>query len=128
MTDYRGGGPELLQGLAEVGAKVAREVVGASPEVAEALGSEIAEQMARMWGGQLIYVPKGIRGQVAALHQQIYDDWTGQNQRALAQKYGISVQHVYVVIKRMHAQFVARNQGDLFEFCIIPGSKSGQSS
>jgi Mor family transcriptional regulator len=127
MANYRGGGPELLAGLAEIGAKVAREVLGASPEQAEAVGSEVAEQMARMWGGQLIYIPMGIRGRVAKLHQNIYEDWTGQNQRALAQKYGVSLQHVYVVIKRVHAQVVARDQGDLFEFCILPGSQSDHS-
>ncbi|MCY1404462.1 Mor transcription activator family protein [compost metagenome] len=118
MTDYRGGGPELLAGLAEIVAKVVKEVLSASDELAEAVGVEVAEQMARMWGGQLIYIPKDVQSRAATLHQNIYDDWTGHNQRALAQKYGVSLPHVYTVIKRVHARVVGRNQPDLFSFDI----------
>ncbi|TEB97099.1 DNA-binding protein, partial [Pseudomonas aeruginosa] len=46
--------------------------------------------------------------------QQLFDEFTGRNQRELAMKHNVTLQFVYRVLKRMRLAFIARNQGDLF--------------
>lgn len=105
---------ELLQTLAEHVALSARETLNISPELAEAHGNEVAMQMATIWGGQQLYMPKGIHVQASKLHQQIFDEWKGRNHREIAMKHNLSLAFVYKVIKRMRLAVVARDQGDLF--------------
>ncbi|HCG0972583.1 TPA: hypothetical protein NJF78_003306 [Pseudomonas aeruginosa] len=50
---------ELLAALADHVAQSAIETLHVNPELAEAHGSEVAAQMAQVWGGQQLYVPKG---------------------------------------------------------------------
>ncbi|MBG5824740.1 hypothetical protein GHW10_30155 [Pseudomonas aeruginosa] len=66
---------ELLAALADHVAQSAIETLHVNPELAEAHGSEVAAQMAQVWGGQQLYVPKGVHVQVSKLHQQLFD-WT----------------------------------------------------
>ncbi|MBC2658326.1 DNA-binding protein [Pseudomonas sp. MSSRFD41] len=105
---------ELLQTLAEHVAQSARDTLDVSPELAEAHGSEVAMLMANVWGGQVLYMPKGIHLQASKLHQQLFDECTGRNQRELARKYNVSLAFVYKVVKRMRLAVIARDQGDLF--------------
>ncbi|MOA58273.1 Mor transcription activator family protein [compost metagenome] len=46
--------------------------------------------------------------------RQIYDDFNGSNQSALARKYGVSLQWVYKIIKAVRKEEIARRQGDMF--------------
>lgn len=105
---------EMLAALADHVAQSAIETLHVSPELAEAHGSEVAAQMAQVWGGQQLYVPKGVSVQASKLHQQLFDEFTGRNQRELAMKHNVTLQFVYRVLKRMRLAFIARNQGDLF--------------
>jgi Mor family transcriptional regulator len=105
---------ELLQTLADHVALSAKETLDISPELAEAHGNEVAMQMATIWGGQQLYMPKGIHIQASKLHQQIFDEWKGRNHREIAMKHNLSLAFVYKVIKRMRLAVVARDQGDLF--------------
>lgn len=105
---------DLLQALADHVAQSAKETLQISDEQAEAHGIEVAMQMASVWGGQQLYIPKGIHLQASKLHQQIFDEWKGRNQREIAMKHGISLAFVYKVIKRMRLAVIARDQGDLF--------------
>lgn len=105
---------ELLQTLADHVAQSAKETLDISPELAEAHGNEVALLMANVWGGQVLYMPKGIHLQASKLHQQIFDEWTGRNQRELAMKHSLSLAFVYKIVKRMRQAVIARDQGDLF--------------
>lgn len=105
---------ELLQALAAHVAESARDTLSISSELAEAHGNEVAMHMAAVWGGQVLYIPKGVHMQASKLHLQIFDEWTGHNQREIAMKHNLSVQFVYKVVKRMRLAVIARNQGDLF--------------
>lgn len=107
-------GSDLLSEAVEPIAKVIRETLGVSPELAEATSVEITTLFAFLWGGQVVYVPKGVFIQASKLHQKIYDDFTGRNHHQVAKKHGVSVQHVYTVVKRMRLAIIARDQGDLF--------------
>ncbi|MBH8611916.1 DNA-binding protein [Pseudomonas mohnii] len=105
---------ELLQTLADHVAQSAKETLHVSDELAEAHGAEVAIQMATVWGGQQVYMPKGIHVQASKLHQQIFDEWKGRNHREIAMKHNISLAFVYRVVKRMRLAVITRNQGDLF--------------
>lgn len=105
---------ELLQALADHVAQSAKDTLDISPELAEAHGNEVAMLMATVWGGQMLYMPKGIHLQASKLHQLLFDEFTGRNQRELARKHNLSLAFVYKVIKRMRLAVVARDQGDLF--------------
>ncbi|MCO7612907.1 Mor transcription activator family protein [Pseudomonas protegens] len=105
---------EFLQTLADHVAQSAKETLGVGPELAEAHGNEVAMLMATVWGGQVLYMPKGIHLQASKLHQQLFDEFSGRNQRELARKHNLSLAFVYKVIKRMRLAIIARDQGDLF--------------
>ena len=105
---------ELLQTLADHVTQSAKETLHVSDELAEAHGIEVAMQMATVWGGQQLYMPKGIHIQASKMHQQIFDEWKGRNHREIAMKYNISLAFVYKVVKRMRQAVIARDQGDLF--------------
>lgn len=108
-------GSDLLSEAVEPIAKVLQESLGVTAEVAEAAAVEVTMLFAHLWGGQVVYIPKGVSIQASKLHQQIYDDWTGHNHPEVASKHGVSVQYVYRVIKRMRKAIIARDQGDLFD-------------
>lgn len=95
-------------------AKVIQESLGVSAEVAEATSVEITTLFAHLWGGQVVYIPKGVSIQTSKLHQQIYDDCNGRNHHEVATKHGVCVQLVYKVVKRMRLAIIAPNQRDLF--------------
>lgn len=107
-------GADLLTEAVEPIAKALRESLGVSEEMAEAASVEVTLLFAHLWGGQVIYIPKGVSIQASKLHQQIYDDFTGRNHHQVATKHNVSVQYVYRVIKRMRAAIIARDQRDLF--------------
>lgn len=113
-NDKRSPAGDLLNDLAEQVSVAARETLGASEDVAGALGTDVAMRMIELWGGQQLYMPKGIRIEAARLHQQIYDDWKGRNHRELVRKYGVSLQFIYRVIKIMRRADLNTRQGDMF--------------
>ncbi len=106
---------DLLNDMAEQTSTAARETLGLSEEIAAALGTDVAMRMVERWGGQQLYMPKGVRIVAARLHQQIYDDWKGRNQRDLVRKYGVSLQFIYRVIKIMRRADLNRRQADMFD-------------
>ncbi|MBD8092018.1 DNA-binding protein [Pseudomonas fluorescens] len=94
-------------------AKVTQESLGVSAEVAEATSVEITTLFAHLWGGQGVYIPKGVSIQTSKLHQQIYDDCNARNHHEVATKHGVCVQLVYKVVKWMRLAIIARKR-DLF--------------
>ncbi|MCF6758290.1 DNA-binding protein [Pseudomonas balearica] len=113
-TANRSAAGDLLNDLAEQVASAAQETLGITEEVASALGTDVAMRMVEQWGGQQLYMPKGIRVEAARLHQQIYEDWKGRNHRDLVRKYGVSLQFIYRVIKIMRRADLNTRQGDMF--------------
>jgi len=71
--------------------------------------------MCTTWGGQQVYFPLGIREELSARDQQIYDEFNGTNQSDLARKYKVSVQWVYKIIERVRMADIAKRQSG-FEF------------
>lgn len=111
MSTIRGG--DLLSETIEPVAKVIQESLDVSAELAEATSVEITTLPAHLWGGQVVYIPKGVSIQTSKLYQQIYDDWKGRNHDEVATKHGVCVQLVYKVVKQMRLAIIAGNQRDL---------------
>lgn len=114
MKKFRSKGPELLIDLADHAAAALKEKTQLDKEACDQLGQEIAIRMAFNWGGQIVYFPEGHQLKVAELHLKIYNRFDGTNQAELATEFGISLQHVYRVLKAVHAEEIAERQGGLF--------------
>jgi len=104
--------PELLRDL---GNAVADSLTGAGvdPGLARAAAESAAELVRELYGGQLVYVPKGHSMQTRRRWQALWDEFDGSNQMALARKYGMSYQRVYRVLKIMQEQHRKRVQAEL---------------
>lgn len=99
--------------IADLSAKLAESLAanGIGMDIAAEIGSEVSDKVAEHWGGQNIYFPFDLAPRRNA---QIYAEFTGDNQDRLAAKYGVSLQHIYRVIKIQKAAELASRQGGLF--------------
>ncbi|TBV10222.1 Mor transcription activator family protein [Stutzerimonas kirkiae] len=113
-ADNRSAAGDLLNDLAEQVSVAAREALGIPEEAAGALGTDVAMRMIEQWGGQQLYMPKGVRIEASKLHLEVYEAWTGRNHRALARQFDLSLQFVYRIIKVMRKADLNRRQGDMF--------------
>lgn len=50
--------------------------------------------------GNMVYVPFNTAAKTAMLHARIFAQFDGRNQKELARRHGISLQHVYRIIKQ----------------------------
>ncbi|WP_448680542.1 Mor transcription activator family protein [Pseudomonas nicosulfuronedens] len=105
---------DLLSDLATQVAIASMEAFGVPEDAAEALGTDVAMRMVEQWGGQQLYMPKGIRIEASRLYLQIYEDWRGHNHRELARKYGFSLQFIYRIVKMMRKADLDSRQRDMF--------------
>lgn len=94
-------GAELLQDLADKLAVQISSRAQVDADEAKRIAEEIAATVADDWGGQSIYIPKDDLARRSALHEQIWEKFTGDNQAELAAKFGLSVPGVYRILKRM---------------------------
>lgn len=113
-AELRSKGPELLLDLASHVAVKVKELCGVAPEKADAVGLAVADLMSCHWGGQLLYFPKGMARKLSARDLEIYARFNGSNHADLAREFDVSLQHVYRIIKAVHADEVAARQGGLF--------------
>ncbi|MDH4869847.1 Mor transcription activator family protein [Pseudomonas sp. BN515] len=113
-SDSRSPAGDLLNDLAVQVSVAAVEAFGVSEEAADALGTDVAMRMIEQWGGQQLYMPKGVRIEASRLHHQIYQEWRGRNHRELARKYGFSLQFIYRVIKALRKADLDSRQRDMF--------------
>lgn len=112
--ELRSKGPELLLDLASHVAVQVKALCGVSPEKADAVGLAVADLMSCHWGGQLLYFPKGMARKLSARDQEIYARFNGFNHADLAREFDVSLQHVYRILKIVHAGEIASRQGGLF--------------
>lgn len=111
---------ELLDDVAAKVATMAR--CGVPPmeeEAARDFGRRVADMLAEDWGGSNIYIPKNLASRFRRRDALLYREFTGQNVQELAQKYGLTQQRVYAIIKaertrRAHAQLSLPGLSGLF--------------
>jgi Mor family transcriptional regulator len=70
-------------------------------EQAEWAGQEASLELAKAWGGQLVYVPMTLAHERQLRDHKVWAEFNGHNHAELAQKYAISVPWVYRIIRRM---------------------------
>lgn len=115
MTRPRGNkGPDMLTDLAQQVEASLRELVNMEQDRSEQVGQEVANRMAALWGGQLIYFPLGMKFKLTARDRKIWEEFSGHNQADLARKFGVSLQWIYKIIKAMRKEEQERLQRGLF--------------
>lgn len=74
---------------------------GVAPAIIAAAAMAVSDGIAEMFGGQLVYFKKNISNNTEERHLAILADFeTGNYSRGeLAQKYGISLQQIYKIIR-----------------------------
>lgn len=75
--------------------------LGVASEQAQRCGVELADWLAKHWGGQLINIPKDYRYKLAQRDEEIYADFDGFNHAELAKKYGMTTRGIYKVLGRV---------------------------
>lgn len=106
--------PEILLDLAE---QVRAELVknhNMDEQQARKIGVDVALKIANNWAGELIYIPQSVALMSSERNLAIWREFDGKNHRELARKYGVSMQWVYKVIKRVQRQEVEKRQLDIF--------------
>lgn len=105
--------PELLRDLAD---QVALKLVemGVDPEKATDIGFASAEHIREHWGGQPIYLPKGVQYEFSRRDLEVFEKFNGHNHAELAREYNLTVMRIYQIIKAVRAELVKKRQGALF--------------
>ncbi len=114
--DYRSSGPELLIDLVDKTTAMLVDIAHLPPDVAGSVAKAIADALREDWGGQQIYIPKGLSIDATERGYELYSRWDGTtvHLHELAKEFGFSVQWAYRIVKAVRAADVAKRQADLF--------------
>ena len=115
VTAFRAAAPELLGHLADVTREILVKLTRMDTDIAEQVAVEIANRMARHWGGQLVYIPAGAAIRISQRDEAIWRDFNGNNHDELAHQYGISLQWVYQIVKKMRQRDMETRQASLLD-------------
>lgn len=111
--------PELLADAARHLEQVFIEL-GLSPEQSEFAAREAAEAIRLNWGGQTLYLTKGVSYQATQRDCEIWRKFRGNNAPELAKEFRLSTRMVLYIVKRMRELERSRRQLDLLD----PGPKA----
>lgn len=92
--------PELIANMADNLASLLREK-GHDDDAANEIASTVAESVRQEFGGQLLYIPKGLAFDVDERAKEIYRKFDGTNQKELAVEFGHSIQHIYRILAQV---------------------------
>lgn len=106
--------PELVADLEDQTAACLMGELKLERSKAAAVAKKVARHITQNWGGQIIYIPKNLLGQISERDIQIYREFNGKNHAQLSRKYNLTVQQVYRIVKEIGIRERAKNQGDLF--------------
>ncbi|KDT42068.1 mor transcription activator family protein [Escherichia coli 3-105-05_S4_C2] len=113
LNQFRSKGPELLVELAQHTSETVREIIDIEPDCRPDWSGR-REPMMQVWGGQNVYFPMGMVWKVSQRDREIFREFNGRNHHELARKFGVSLQWVYSVVKRVRKEELDRMQGKLF--------------
>ena len=82
--------------------------------LAENIALEAADRMTKKWGGMSVYLPKDLNYTITARNLELYKEFNGNNHRHLVQKYDLSLQAIYQIIKREREREIKDRQKSLF--------------
>lgn len=96
------GYPEVLADLAELLALVlGREL---PQNTAENLALQYTERLRLTWGGQEVYIPRGVIYETLCRDRELYNQFRGNNYPELMDRFGLGLQQVYECIARERAR------------------------
>lgn len=107
--------PEVLADLAR---HVEAELIKSGKidqEHAKQIGIEVAQTIAKNWGGEVIYIPRNLVLLLSERDRRIFNEFNGFNQRELSRKYKVSMQWIYRIVKRITKEEIAKRQIDMFK-------------
>ena len=106
--------PELLHHLYSKIVTLGKDEANLDDDSAKRLAVSIGKTLVEDFGGEVIYIPKGILVPLSGRDWAIYNKFTGNNHKELAREYKVSVAWVYQIIKRVHKMEVNKRQIDMF--------------
>lgn len=106
--------PELVADLEDQTAACLMVELKIDRRQAASVAKKVARHITGNWGGQLIYIPKNLLGQISERDEQLYKEFDGRNHAQLSRKYNLTVQQVYRIVKEVGMRERAKNQADLF--------------
>lgn len=113
MSDQAPEYPEFLNDLArEIAALLVQR--GIEQERADDVALEAAEFVRVRWGGQQIYLPKGVLFELSVRDLQIWEKWNGRNTLELCREYDLTKQRLYQIIAVGREREIAKRQKTLF--------------
>ncbi|MCU7846695.1 MAG: DNA-binding protein [Candidatus Thiodiazotropha sp. (ex Lucinoma kastoroae)] len=92
---FRGAGSEILNDIYGHAADVLVHQPELSKTSASKISREIVDRLRSIFGGQLLYFPKGVQGDLTERDEIMLSEFNGKNHKDLAKKYGLSLQQVY---------------------------------
>lgn len=107
--------PEILRDLVDKAGEMLVEE-GIDRSKAQRLAWMLAELIRRDWGGQQIYLSKGLSYEISQRDLEIYREFDGSNHYYLAQKHNLTARQVYSVVARVRENELRRRQPALFSF------------
>jgi|GEM_PF-358617 len=105
---------------AELLADLARELIrhlmheGLDEVAARAHGPNLSQYVRRHWGGQSIYIPRGVTYESDERGRRMFEKFRGNNHVQLAREFNVSVIWVYKTIAKERARLQGKIQGRLF--------------
>lgn len=87
---------------------------GLDEVAARAQGVRLSQYIRRHWGGQSIYIPRGVAYESDERARRMFEKFRGNNHVALAREFGVSVIWVYKTVARQRAKLIGKIQGRLF--------------
>ncbi|GJM12762.1 MAG: hypothetical protein DHS20C12_11650 [Pseudohongiella sp.] len=104
---------DFLDDLAQT---IERELISGGLVKAESkeLAISIRNSIQANWAGMQPYIRKSDKGYLSERNLEIYGEFDGHNQYALARKYKLSVQQIYSIINEGRKLDLAARQPSLF--------------
>lgn len=75
----------------------------AKPKAME-IAVSISDDLCKEFGGEQIYMPKNKDHNTMLMQHALFKEFNGTNQAELGRKYGISVPHVYRILKKLQEE------------------------
>lgn len=115
LETFEAKAPEILTDLAAHIQEVLVQKYQMSQDEAKQAGADVAIRISRAWAGEIIYIPRALLLELSERDLKIWHEFNGFNHRELARKYGVSMQWVYQIVKRVQKEEVAKRQVDMFD-------------
>ena len=105
-----------VQALLDIASTVTAALVELqiAPDQARDIGLLTADSFRSTYGGEQLYIPKGLVLALSERDREIWRKYTGANTFALSKEYDRTERQIYSIIGRVRAEEDNKRQGKLF--------------